>query len=49
MITNNPISLEELSQYILDKCWPVGSYHWTENEGNPSVILGGGAVATDKR
>lgn len=49
MQTNTPISLEELSNYILNKCYPVGSLYWTDNPVNPSTLLGGGAVDADKR
>nr|DAY69279.1 MAG TPA: protein of unknown function DUF859 [Caudoviricetes sp.] len=49
MQTNTPISLEELSNYILNKCYPVGTYYWTDNPANPSTLLGGGAVGTSKR
>ena len=48
MQTNTPISLEELSNYILNKCYPVGTYYWTDNPVNPSTLLGG-AVGTSKR
>nr|DAY64500.1 MAG TPA: baseplate protein [Caudoviricetes sp.] len=42
MQINTPISLEELSNYILNKCYPVGSLYWTDNPVNPSTLLGGG-------
>lgn len=42
MQTNTPISLEELSNFILNKCYPIGSLYWTEKEENPASLLGGG-------
>ena len=29
------------TQSILDLAHPVGSYYWSENSENPSVIIGG--------
>ena len=42
MQTNTPISLEELSNFILNKWYPIGSLYWTEKEENPTSLLGGG-------
>lgn len=42
MQTNTPISLEELSNFILNKCYLIGSLYWTEKEENPASLLGGG-------
>lgn len=43
MLTSNPISIQELDEYILNKCYPVGTYYWTDNPANPSTLLGGGS------
>ncbi len=48
MQTNTPISLEELSNFILNKCYPIGSLYWTEKRRKSRLFIGGGLDA-DKR
>lgn len=42
MITDTPVTIEKLCELIFETSWPIGSLYWTEKEGNPATLLGGG-------
>lgn len=39
----------EIKKLVLDYCYPVGSLYWTNDDRNPSEILGGGGMESNKR
>lgn len=35
------LSLSQLDQYILNKCYPIGTLYWSITNNDPSTFLGG--------
>ena len=33
--------IKEQTNYFLEKCWPIGSYYWTNNNNSPDKLFGG--------